>query len=465
MLKSFTDILKRLNFSAGLLAILASLFLCAGSVMAYSSYSLFYDIGSGQGIPFLSAPDLRPGTDSAGQLPGFTGGAPGLAPPKAWDGSTRVTMLVMGLDYRDWVGGEGPSRSDTMILLTIDPVTRTAGMLSVPRDLWAVIPGFTPNKINVAYYFGELYNVPGGGPALAMKTVEATIGVPIDYYAQIDFSAFERFIDLIGGIKVTVPEDIEVVPIGKFPRTIPAGTHTLPGYLALAYARARYTEGGDFARAERQQQVILGIRDRLIDPAALAEMIANAPEIYAELSSGINTNLSLEDAAALAALAVQIDFDDIKRGVINEQYVTFGRSPDDLSILLPIPDRIRALRDEIFTDSSALAPLTPGDPRQRMELEGARIAVLNGSSSGDLAQRTADYLSGLGANVVFVGNAEQAYASTTIIDYTGNPFALTFLIDLLGINRFRIEHHFDPDYPYDVELKLGNDWLNSNSLP
>jgi LCP family protein required for cell wall assembly len=352
-----------------------------------------------------------------------------------------------------------------MILLTIDPVTRTAGMLSVPRDLWAVIPGFTPNKINVAYYFGELYNVPGGGPALAMKTVEATIGVPIDYYAQIDFSAFERFIDLIGGIKVTVPEDIEVVPIGKFPRVIPAGTHTLPGYLALAYARARYTEGGDFARAERQQQVILGIRDRLIDPAALAEMIANAPEIYAELSSGINTNLPLEDAAALAALAVQIDFDDIKRGVIDEQYVTFGRSPDDLSILLPIPDRIRALRDEIFTDSSALAPLTPGDPRQRMELEGARIAVLNGSSSGDLGQRTADYLSGLGANVVFVGNAEQAYASTTIIDYTGNPFALAFLIDLLGINRFRIEHHFDPDYPYDVELKLGNDWLNNNSLP
>ena len=95
--------------------------------------------------------------------------------PIPWDGANRVTMLVMGLDYRDWEG-EGPSRTDTMMLLTMDPVSRTAGMLSIPRDLWVNVPGFDYGKINTAYYLGELYNLPGGGPGLAIQTVEAATG-------------------------------------------------------------------------------------------------------------------------------------------------------------------------------------------------------------------------------------------------------------------------------------------------
>ena len=207
----------------------------------------------------------------------------------------------MGLDQRDWEGG-GPSRSDTMILLTVDPLSRTGGIMSVPRDLWAVIPGFSPGKINTAYYFGELYKVPGGGPALAMQTVEQTIGVPIDYYAVIDFGAFERFIDLMGGVKITVAEPIKVDPIGdRIPRTLKTGTQTMPGWLALAYARTRSAPGGDFTRAERQQQVVLAIRDRIVDFNMLPTFIANADEIYGELASGVNTNLSLEDANRLSS--------------------------------------------------------------------------------------------------------------------------------------------------------------------
>ena len=97
-----------------------------------------------------------------------------------WDGANRVTILVMGLDYRDWEG-EGPSRTDTMMLLTMDPVSRTAGILSIPRDLWVNIPGFDYGKINTAYFLGELYNLEGGGPGLAIKTVEELLGVDINY--------------------------------------------------------------------------------------------------------------------------------------------------------------------------------------------------------------------------------------------------------------------------------------------
>ncbi len=74
-----------------------------------------------------------------------------------------------------------------------------AGMLSIPRDLWVEIPGFGFNRINTAYTYGESNRLPGGGPGLAVKTVESVIGVPIQYYAVIDFSAFERMIDEIGG--------------------------------------------------------------------------------------------------------------------------------------------------------------------------------------------------------------------------------------------------------------------------
>ena len=136
-----------------------------------------------------------------------------------WDGAGRVTILMLGLDYRDWASDEGPSRSDTMILLTLDPLNQTAGMLSIPRDMWVAIPGFKHGKINTAYYLGDAYKLPGGGPGLAVQTVEQFLGIPINYYAQVDFGAFVRFIDEIGGVKIDVPAAITVDLLGSGPKT------------------------------------------------------------------------------------------------------------------------------------------------------------------------------------------------------------------------------------------------------
>jgi hypothetical protein len=107
--------------------------------------------------------------------------------PPAWDGASRINILIIGLDYRDWIAGEGAPRSDTMIVLTVDPLAKTAGILSIPRDLWVNIPGFGYSRINTAYSSGEGAKLPGGGPELARKTVEQLLGVPIQYYAQVDF--------------------------------------------------------------------------------------------------------------------------------------------------------------------------------------------------------------------------------------------------------------------------------------
>jgi LCP family protein required for cell wall assembly len=277
--------------------------------------------------------------------------------PIPWSGADRVTILLMGLDYRDWLSGAGFPRTDSMMLVTVDPVTRQAGMLSIPRDLWVEIPGFPHNRINTAYPSGENNRLPGGGPGLAMRTVEDLLGVPIQYYAIIEFSAFERMIDEIGGIDVLVPERIKISPIGRMSRWLEAKAYHLDGAEALAYARVRKATGDDFGRAERQQQVALAVIDRVVGFNRIPTLVTRAPALYAELQSGISTNMTLEQMIAFGWLAVQIPKTDIHRGVIGPpKMVGFYTLPDGQQVIRAVPDQIRILRDQIFTSTSALGP-------------------------------------------------------------------------------------------------------------
>jgi LCP family protein required for cell wall assembly len=285
--------------------------------------------------------------------------------PNPWDGKSRVTVLMMGLDYRDWVAGESAPRSDTMMLVTVDPITLKAGMMSIPRDLWVEIPGFGYNRINTAYMLGEAYNLPGGGPGLAMQTVENLVGVPIQYFAVVDFQTFERFIDEIGGIDVLVRQRVKISPIGRLSRWLEAKPYHLDGPDALAYARVRKNAGGDFGRAERQQQVIMAIMDRVVGLDMLPRLVARAPSIYQEVASGIRTNLSLEQMVSLAWLGVNVPKENIISGVIAPpKMVNFYTRPDGAQVLRFVPDEVRALRDEIFVDTSAFGPTLPQQPEE-----------------------------------------------------------------------------------------------------
>lgn len=398
--------------------------------------------------------------------------------PEPWDGKSRVTILLMGLDYRDWEAGNVP-RTDTMMLLTMDPINHTAAMMSIPRDMWVLVPGFDYNKINTAYYYGELYNLPGGGPALAVETVEQFLGVPINYYAQVDFAAFVRFIDEIDGVKITPSEDIDIDPIGRDADEHLKGgeTVTLNGELALAYARARYTNGGDFDRAQRQQEVIMAVRDRILEFSMLPKLITKAPKLYQEIASSVRTNLGLEQVIRLAQFAINIDRSKIESYVIDASCVQFGTSPDGLDILIPIPDKIRLLRDEAFTSGSAVAPVAvvsetaaEPDPYGLVKDENARISVQNGSWYSGLAGSTANYLQGLGFNVVEEANAE-ATNITTIYVYNGKPYTIQAIFDIFenaGLNEPRIYNRTDLTGQLDLSIVLGSDWANyvqNNPLP
>ncbi len=280
--------------------------------------------------------------------------------PVPWYGTSRVTVLVMGLDFRDWQAGVGAPRSDSMMLLTIDPLTRQAGMLSIPRDLWVEIPGFGHQRINTAYASGEGNRLPGGGPGLALKTVEEVIGVPIQYYAVIEFSAFERVIDEIGGIDVLVKERIKISPIGRTSRWLKAKPYHLDGPDALAYARVRKGGGGDFGRAERQQQVAMAIVDRVVGFDMLPTLVTKSPALYQEVASGIRTNMTLQEMVSLAVLAFQIPKENIRRGVIAPpKMVGFHTTETGAQVLRPVPDQIRILRDHIFVETSAFGVSSP----------------------------------------------------------------------------------------------------------
>jgi LCP family protein required for cell wall assembly len=301
-----------------------------------------------------SAGGTLPGTTPE---PGETAEPAPFVTPVPWSGAERVTILLMGLDYRDWVSGSGFPRTDSMMLVSIDPITRQAAMLSIPRDLWVEIPGFGHERINTAYPSGENNRLPGGGPELAMRTVESVVGVPIQYYAVIEFGAFERMIDEIGGIDVLVPERIKISPIGRLSRWLEAKPYHLDGAEALAYARVRKAAGDDFGRAERQQQVALAVIDRVVGLDMVPTLVTRAPALWEELKNGVRTNMTLEQMVSFGWTAIQIPKADIRKGVIGPpKMVGFHTLPNGQQVIRPVPDQIRILRDQLFAETSALAP-------------------------------------------------------------------------------------------------------------
>lgn len=385
---------------------------------------------------------------------------------QAWDGVSRVNILIMGLDFRDWEAGETP-RTDTMILLTIDPLSKTAGMLSIPRDMWVNIPGgFGYAKINTAYFLGASQKLPGGGPGLAMETVQDFIGVPIQYYAQIDFYAFEKFIDDMGGLDITIRKAIKVDPLGPGNTvTLEVGMQTIPGSVALAYARQRYTEGGDFDRSKRQQEVIMAIRDQVVSLHMLPELVKKAPQLYRDLSAGVHTNMTLDQIVQLAYLAEKIDPKKIKKGIIGTDMVNFGKSPDGLDIMKPLTDKIRVLRDKIFSSGGPLSPdAVSADPAELAKKEGARILVQNGSQTAGLAERSAEYFKSLGLNVVGTGNADRPYSQSALIDASGKPYTMADLAKMMKVESGSIYSRFDPNSQVDVTVIVGDDWARTNPM-
>lgn len=402
-------------------------------------------------------------SDLEDQLEDVINTGPVISGPTApdWNGSSRVTILVVGLDYRDWELDTSAPRTDTMILLTFDPLTNTAGVLNIPRDLWVNIPDFGYGKINTAYQNGENAALPGGGPGLAMRTVEEFLGIKINYYAQVDFNTFADFVDFYKGVPYTPTEDLVMEMIGTESRLyLYAGENvTLTGPEAVALARFRGSAGGDFDRSKRQQDLLLGLIQQITEPKWLQYTLTHAGEIWDLFAGGIRTNMTLDEILGIGWKVKDIDPESIvMRAISPPDMVILAKSPDGLDILKPVTQEIRIVRDEVFTTSAIVNPGTVGaDLVDLMRNEGATVAIYNGTGTAGLAGSTEEYFISLGINVVAVGNRGNNGNSTLNV-YTSKPFTMQYISETMGIPATHIFYLNDPGVTVDIEIILGNDW-------
>lgn len=261
------------------------------------------------------------------------------ANPPLCGGPPIVYLLVVGSDSRenDYEGGF----ADVIRVIRVDFVTPSAMLLSIPRDLWVPIPGLerysiTENRIKTAYAYGNHYDVPGGGSSLLAQTLAQNFEIHLDHYVIINFGAFEEGIDAIGGIDINVPESLDdpLSTTGYFP----VGWQHMDGATALRYARVR-EDITDLRRIERQSQVIMAIRERVLSP----QIWPSLPGLIQSMRPSILTDLSPSEIAMLQCIGEQMEPDAIQTVSVDTTMTTPIVDTWGHEILLPDYDAIAEL--------------------------------------------------------------------------------------------------------------------------
>lgn len=274
----------------------------------------------------------------------FPGGAPLLfgLPDRPF------TVLVIGLDRRP--SETGASRTDTVLLVRIDPRTHKAAFLSIPRDSLMAVPnaegGYSQDRINTAYVYNYSSKDSSAAPKAVMQTIEHNLGIKVDHYVTFDQYSSERLIDALGGVAVDNPrafgqadysdDDVNVVP-----QNFPAGTLQLDGYQAVAYGRIR--EGStDFDRIERQQRV----GSALIRKASSPLTLFKAPSIWRAYRKTIGTDMSMRQSAGVLSMLKRVDDGDLKTKSLGDAAVSCVSCTASIQLLDPV--KVEQIIDDAF---------------------------------------------------------------------------------------------------------------------
>lgn len=375
-----------------------------------------------------------------------------------WNGEDRITILLLGADLS---AADGSSRTDTIMLVNIDPATSSARILSIPRDVKVVIPGYGIDKINAAFALGDYNDVQGGGAGLMIRTIEANFGIPIHAFVQIDFNGFTHMINIVDGIYVDVPYPImdNAYPAESFNYKriyFPAGWQHLDGEEALIYARTRHQDG-DTSRAARQQQVLLAMRDQHLD----AELITQLPRLITEFGDAVRTDISITDAIKLAQLGLEVPRENITQlSVTSALYDEWG-SNGIYYLQIDWP-----LMEGILSDFVGYTVSSPGAAFMNPNY-GAKILVINGTRNSGLAGRVGTVLEYNGFWQISVDLAEDVgnYDHSSIIDIESNLGTSALVSELISVGSDSIswgdsaeDMAVDDGYGgYDIVVILGND--------
>lgn len=447
------------------LVLVYAFFVLAGAM--FGSYRLYQAARSAvvNSSPIVSSLIPALGGDSGSNAPATTGGGDSLPGPETPDDEPAVAasafdpinILLLGTDERP--DENGAPRTDTIMLLTLDPQTNTAGMLSLPRDLLVPIPSYNFNaKINTAYGYGEMYNYTGGGAQLVMDTVSQLIGRPVDYYIQINFNGFIQMVNLIDGIDINVAETIydEQYPTSDYGVEtfyLAAGLQHLDGETALKFARTRHSDS-DYGRARRQQEVIRAVADKVLRLDMIPTLLPKALTLVSTMRNSIGTNIPLLVQYEIATYMQAGALHDIRQEVLDGRYGEELETEDYGWILVPDREKVRAALASFFM------PATPANTT--VDPHSVRIQVLNGTGEPGIAALTRTYLEAQGWQVVAIGDADRGdYTQTTVVNYGVSDA----IIDSVG-NDLALQPNFartrglTSAQPIDLSIVVGRDILS-----
>jgi polyisoprenyl-teichoic acid--peptidoglycan teichoic acid transferase len=387
-----------------------------------------------------------------------------------------MTILVLGSDHRSYEEEEEYGRSDTIILVRVDPDHDYLSVLSLPRDLRVKVPGYGMDKINAAYAYG--------GPALAIETVEEATGIDINHYVEVDFEAFKDITDALGGVYAEVDQRYFNDDWDWEPLDLQPGYQLLNGEDALDFCRFRHDDNMDFGRMERQQRFLSALRQQAMGWNLATEL----PGLIDALFSNVATDLGANDILRLAWWGIRLDGERIRQVTVvgdtktigGISYVLFDEEvmAEAVTDFLTIPSSGAAITTTTTeSDDSAATTDGSGDSTTTTldegELSGLEIDVLNGNGRAGEAAAVQDWLTDLGATVSSVGKAEEPAALTTV-EYPSSLATAAkevgWVVDAASVSRNRSRDRITvvlgddftlpPEYalPPDPENIPNSDW-------
>lgn len=365
-----------------------------------------------------------------------------------------TTVLLLGSDQRE--GGRG-NATDTIILVAVNRQANAVNMLSIPRDTYVYIPGWTMDRINTAFVRGDVTGYPGGGIALLRETLLYNLGIDVDYYAQVDLNGFRQMVDLVGGVDITVDcaltdwrlisPELDVNDEDNWEEySMPVGVHHMDGDTALWYARARQSTS-DFDRNRRQQHLLRAMWQQSLS----LDLIPNAPGLWNQATQVVETDMQFSDALEFAPVAINMDANLIRGRTVAEALSGWTTPDTKASVQLPNLEKLSQLANWLYVEPAVYAVVS----------ESSTIEVQNGTVYDGWDVVAAERLAWEGLSAEAAGKTgPQNTERTAIYDYTGRSKGTTaaVLARILGVPEQDIVVEPDPNRSVDFRVVLGYNW-------
>ncbi len=365
-----------------------------------------------------------------------------------------TVVLLMGADTAVQTNN---GRTDVLMLAAINAEAGTVSLLSIPRDLYVLLPDETVGRINTAYAIGEIQEAHTGPDAL-IDTIRTNLGIEVDYWARVDFADFRQIIDDLGGVEMVVDcaiQDWRLIEPDLDPAieenwaqyTLPVGIHTLDGDLALWYARSRRTSS-DFDRGRRHQALLQALWHR-VRSLGLGTQIG---EVWPQLLELVDTNMPLDALLQLLPVGLELSPGQIAHFTMRSgREVTPWSSPQGSSVLAPNRDALRTTLEQFLT------PLTAN----QLRATPISVEIVNATGIRDFDEVAAWRLGWEGITTTIAPPAERAVAYTRLVDLSGQAKAspAQILLRALNLRDEALTIEPDPARPAEFRLILGQDYF------